>query len=99
MTKLGTMENTTMLNKTVSEWKKNWLYMICLYFEANYEKVKETEVLSDDRIRINHDEYKVDINDYTGSSNNYVFFNPTNGRLVVQRGGRLVVEQFDVQIV
>ena len=99
MTKLGTMENTTMLNKTVSEWKKNWLYMICLYFEANYEKVKETEVLSDDRIRINHDEYKVDINDYTGSSSNYVFFNPTNGRLVVQRGGRLVVEQFDVQIV
>lgn len=73
--------------------------MICLYFEANYEKVKETEVLSDDRIRINHDEYKVDINDYTGSSSNYVFFNPTNGRLVVQRGGRVVVEQFDVQIV
>lgn len=99
MTNLGTMENTTILNKTVSEWKKNWLYMICLYFEANYEKVKETEVLSDDRIRINHDEYKVDINDYTGSSSNYVFFNPTNGRLVVQRGGRVVVEQFDVQIV
>ena len=73
--------------------------MICLYFEANYEKVKETEVLSDDRIRINYDEYKVDINDYTGSSSNYVFFNPTNGRLVVQRGGRVVVEQFDVQIV
>ena len=73
--------------------------MICLYFESNYEKVKETEVLSDDRIRINHDEYKVDINDYTGSSSNYVFFNPMNGRLVVQRGGRVVVEQFDVQIV
>ncbi len=93
------MENTTRLNKTVSEWKKNWLYMICLYFESNYEKVKETEVLSDDRIRVNHDDYKVDINDYTGSESNYIFFNPSNGRLVVQRQNRVVVERFDVQIV
>ena len=93
------MENTTRLNRTVSEWKKNWLYMICLYFESNYEKVKETEVLSDDRIRVNHDDYKVDINDYTGSESNYIFFNPSNGRLVVQRQNRVVVEHFDVQIV
>ena len=95
----GMMENTTRLNRTVSEWKKNWLYMICLYFESNYEKVKETEVLSDDRIRVNNDEYKVDINDYTGSESNYIFFNPSNGRLVVQRQNRVVVEHFDVQIV
>jgi hypothetical protein len=93
------MENTTRLNRTVSEWKKNWLYMICLYFESNYEKVKETEVLSDDRIRINYDDYKVDINDYTGSESNYIFFNPSNGRLVVQRQNRVVVERFDVEIV
>ena len=95
----GTMENTTRLNRTVSEWRKNWLYMICLYFESNYEKVKETEVLSDDRIRVNNDEYKVDINDYTGSESNYIFFNPSNGRLVVQRQNRVVVERFDVEIV
>lgn len=73
--------------------------MICLYFESNYEKVKETEVLSDDRIRVNNDEYKVDINDYTGSESNYIFFNPSNGRLVVQRQNRVVVERFDVEIV
>jgi hypothetical protein len=73
--------------------------MICLYFESNYEKVKETEVLSDDRIRINYDDYKVDINDYTGSESNYIFFNPSNGRLVVQRQNRVVVERFDVEIV
>jgi hypothetical protein len=95
----GMMENTTRLNRTVSEWRKNWLYMICLYFESNYEKVKETEVLSDDRIRVNNDEYKVDINDYTGSESNYIFFNPSNGRLVVQRQNRVVVERFDVEIV
>jgi hypothetical protein len=95
----GMMENTTRLNRTVSEWRKNWLYMICLYFESNYEKVKETEVLSDERIRVNNDEYKVDINDYTGSESNYIFFNPSNGRLVVQRQNRVVVERFDVEIV
>ena len=92
------MENTTRLNRTVSEWKKNWLYMICLYFESNYEKVKETEVLSDDRIRINHDDYKVDINDYTGSESNYIFFNPSNGRLVVQRQNRVVVEHLTFRL-
>jgi hypothetical protein len=93
------MENTKTLNKTVDEWRKNWMYVICMYLENNYEKIKETEVLSHERIRVNNDEYKVDINDYTGSDTNYIFFNAANGRLVIQRHNRLSVEKFDVEIV
>ena len=93
------MENMKTLNRTVSEWKKNWLYIICLYLESNYEKIKETEVLGDDHIRVNTDEYKVDINDYTGGETNYIFFNPTNGRLVIQQKDKINVVRFDVDIV
>lgn len=93
------MENTKTLNKTVDEWRRNWMYVICMYLENNYEKIKETEVLSHERIRVNNDEYKVDINDYTGSDTNYIFFNASNGRLVIQRHNRISVEKFDVEIV
>lgn len=92
-------QTQTQMHKTVSEWRKNWLYVLCMFLENNYENVKETEVLSHERIRINADEYKVDINDYTGSESNYIFFNVSTGRLVIQRQNTIRVERFDVQIV
>lgn len=70
-----------------------------MFLENNYENVKETEVLSHERIRINADEYKVDINDYTGSESNYIFFNVSTGRLVIQRQNTIRVERFDVEVV
>ena len=94
-----TMKTQTQMHKTVSEWRKNWLYVLCMFLENNYENVKETEVLSHERIRINADEYKVDINDYTGSESNYIFFNVSTGRLVIQRQNTIRVERFDVEVV
>jgi dUTPase len=70
-----------------------------MYLENNYEKIKETKVLSHERVRVNDEEYKVDINDYTGSDVNYIFFNVSNGRLVIQKGKRLTIEKFDVEVV
>ena len=93
------MKEIKSLNRTVDEWRKNWLYALCMYLENNYEKIKETEVLSHERIRVNDEEYKVDINDYTGSDVNYIFFNVSNGRLLIQKGKRLTIEKFDVEIV
>tara|TARA_R110001606_G_scaffold219342_2_gene367191 strand:+ start:2350 stop:2631 length:282 start_codon:yes stop_codon:yes gene_type:complete len=93
------MENTKKLNRTVDQWRNNWLYILCMYLENNYEKIKETEVLSNERIRVNNDEYKVDINDYTGCDVNYIFFNVSNGRLVIQKEDRMTIEKFDVEIV
>ena len=92
------MKEIKSLNRTVDEWRKNWLYALCMYLENNYEKIKETEVLSHERIRVNDEEYKVDIND-TGSDVNYIFFNVSNGRLLIQKGKRLTIEKFDVEIV
>jgi dUTPase len=93
------MNKTKSLKRTVDEWRKNWLYALCMYLENNYEKIKETKVLSHERVRVNDEEYKVDINDYTGSDINYIFFNVSNGRLVIQKGKRLTIEKFDVEIV
>lgn len=93
------MENTMTLNRTVNEWRRTWLYALCMYLENNYENIKETEVLSHERIRVNADEYKVDINDYTGAESNYIFFNASTGRLVIQRQNTIRVEKFEVEIV
>jgi|TARA_R100001460_G_scaffold11847_1_gene27455 dUTPase len=93
------MNKTRSLKRTVDEWRKNWLYALCMYLENNYEKIKETKVLSHERVRVNDEEYKVDINDYTGSDVNYIFFNVSNGRLVIQKGKRLTIEKFDVEVV
>ena len=85
--------------KTVSEWKKNWLYLLCLYLESNYEKIKSAEVVDDSNVLINSDNFRVDVNEYTGPSENYIFFNTTSGRIVIQRGDKLVIDRLEVSLV
>lgn len=87
------------MNKTLEEWRKNWLYFLCFYFENNYEKIKSTEVIDDSHVTLNDDLFKVDINEYTGSESNYIFFNTSSGRICVQRGDRLVIDRLEVAIV
>lgn len=73
--------------------------MLCLYLESNYEKIKTTEVIDDSNILINSDLFKVDVNEYTGSKENYIFFNVNSGRIVVQRGDKISVDKLEVELV
>jgi hypothetical protein len=86
------------MNKTVSEWKKNWMYFLCLYLENNYDKIKSANVIDDCHIMLNDDEFKVDVNEYTGSEENYIFFNASSGRICIQRKDRLVVDRLEVSL-
>jgi hypothetical protein len=47
---------------------------------------------------LNNQEYKFDVSDYTGHSERYVFFNPINGRLLLESNGKKKVYKFEVSL-
>jgi len=68
--------------------------MIRAYIKFNL--VDDVEVVDYNIIKIKGKDYKVDITDYTGISERYIFFNPTNGRMVIENDGRRKVYKFEV---
>lgn len=68
--------------------------MIRAYIKFNL--VDDVEVVDYNIIKIKGKDYKVDITDYTGISERYIFFNPTNGRMVIENEGRRKVYKFEV---
>ncbi len=78
-------------------YRQSWCEMIRAYIKFNL--TDDVEVISYDRIKIKGKEYKVDITNYTGVEEKYIFFNPSNGRMVIENGGRQKVYKFEVGIV
>jgi hypothetical protein len=85
--------------KTIDEWKKNWLYLLCLYLESNYEKIKSAEVVDATHVLINGESFKADINEYTGSEPNYIFFNTSSGRIHIERPAGKIIDRLEVTLV
>lgn len=78
-------------------YKKSWCEMIRAFIKFNL--TDEVEVIEHDIISIKGKEYKVDVTNYTGSSERYIFLNPANGRMVIENAGRQKVYKFEVGLV
>lgn len=78
-------------------YRKSWCEMIRAFIKFNL--TEEVEVIDFDKISIKGNEYKVDITNYTGSSERYIFLNPANGRMVIENAGRRKIYKFEVGIV
>ena len=72
--------------------------MIRAYLKFNIASAKEVEVLDWNKMLINSKEFKVDITDYTGSADNYIFLNPSNGRMVIETKGVQKIYKFEVEL-
>lgn len=72
--------------------------MIRAYLKFNIASAKEVEVISWNAMLINGKEFKVDITDYTGSADNYIFLNPSNGRMVIETKGVQKIYKFEVEL-
>lgn len=72
--------------------------MIRAYLKFNIASAKNVEVISWNAMRINGKEFKVDITDYTGSADNYIFLNPSNGRMVIETKGVQKIYKFEVEL-
>lgn len=78
-------------------YRKSWCEMIRAFIKFNL--TDEVEVVSFDTISIKGNNYKVDVTDYTGSADRYIFLNPSNGRMVIENAGRQKVYKFEVGLV
>jgi len=79
-------------------YRKSWCEMIRAYLKFNIASAKEVEVLDWNKMLINGKEFKVDITDYTGNSANYIFLNPSNGRMVIETKGVQKIYKFEVEL-
>lgn len=82
----------------IRERKVAFANLVRAYLKFNVSDALKVEVLEDGNITINDKEYKLDVNDYTGSSNNYIFFNPSSGRLVIEGNGVSKVYKLEVDL-
>ena len=82
----------------IRERKVAFANLVRAYLKFNVSDALNVVVLEDGNITINDKEYKFDVNDYTGSSNNYIFFNPSSGRLVIEGNGVSKVYKLEVDL-
>jgi hypothetical protein len=79
-------------------FKFSWAQTIKIYIDLNIEQVTACEVTEDSNLVLNGNTYKLDISNYTSHSERYVFFNPQNGRLVIETAGKQRVYKIDVDL-
>lgn len=83
----------------VKERKVAFANLISMYFRLNISSITSTDVTEDGNLVLNNQEYKLDVSDYTGYSDKYVFYNPTNGRIVVDINNKRKTYQLDVGLI
>jgi hypothetical protein len=92
------------LNSLVYERKLAFANLVRAFLKFNVKSARTIDVImtkdNDVNIMINETLFKFDVADYTGSSDAYIFYNPSNGRMLIQNGDvkkvyRLEVNLFD----
>jgi len=86
---------TTSLLRT---FKISWANTLKVFFDLNVEKITSCEVTDSGDLVINGNEYKLDVANYTGHSDRYIFFNPNNGRIVVETSGVKRIYKLEVDL-
>lgn len=80
------------------KYKENWIGVVAAIVQFNLVR-KDAEVrVEDEKVIINGEGYKVDIWNFTGVEDRYIFFNPTAGYIYIQspKGQRgYYIEMFD----
>ena len=82
----------------ILERKVAFANLVRAYLKFNVPSAKKVEVGEDGNISINDNQFKFDVSDYTGSDDKYIFYNPSNGRIVIQSGNVSKVYRVDVQL-
>lgn len=78
-------------------WRAQWLRVLSIYLRMNFKNIKEVYV-KDDGLEVDGNQFKVDINDYTGNSERYIFLNAGNGRFTIEKDGKTTVRQFEINL-
>lgn len=98
------------MNSTVKETKSSHIHSLILdrkvafanlvkaYLRFNVSDALNIVVEKDGNISINGKYYKFDVSDYTGKTENYIFFNPSSGRLVIEGNNVSKIYKLEVNL-
>jgi hypothetical protein len=81
-------KNNMPIHSLIRDRKSAFANLIRAYLKFNVPHAKKVDIVEAENrdvfIAINDNIFKLDISDYTGSSERYIFYNPSNGRLVIE---------------
>ncbi len=80
-------KSNTPIHSLILDRRKAFAELIRAYLRFNVTSAKKVEVMPNGSLLINENIFKVDISDYTGIEEGfgYIFFNPSSGRLVIEK--------------
>lgn len=86
------------IHSLILDRKVAFANLVRAYLRFNVSDALNITVEKDGNISINGNYYKFDVSDYTGKTENYIFFNPSSGRIVVEGKGVSKVYKVDVNL-
>ena len=92
------------IHSLIRDRKVAFANLVRAYLKFNVSDALNVVVEKDGNISINGGYYKFDVSDYTGKTDQYIFINPSSGRLVIEGKGvskvyKLEVDLLDEEIV
>lgn len=90
------------IHSLIRDRKLAFANLVRAYMRFNVSDALKIDVVESENqdvfISINDNIYKFDVSDYTGSSERYIFFNPSSGRLVIEGNNVSKVYKLEVNL-
>ena len=94
--------NNSHIHSLIRDRKLAFANLVRAYLKFNVSDALKIDVVESENkdifISINDNVYKFDVSDYTGCADQYIFFNPSNGRLVIEGKGVQKVYKLEVDL-
>ena len=92
--------HNTLTHSLILSRKIAFAELIRAYLKFNVASATEVTVTVNGDVMINEILFKLDISDYTGKNKDlgYIFFNPSSGRLVIEKGNINKVYKLEVNL-
>ena len=95
-------KNNSPIHSLIRDRKLAFANLVRAYLKFNVASATKIDVVESDNldvfIFINDNQYKFDVSDYTGCADQYIFFNPSNGRLVIEGKGVQKIYKLEVDL-
>jgi len=86
------------MNSLILERKLAFANLVRAYLKFNVSDALNIVVEEEGNISINGNYYKFDVSDYTGCTENYIFLNPSSGRMLIQKDNVKKIYKLDVHL-
>ena len=95
-------KSSTPIHSLIRDRKMAFANLVRAYLKFNVSDALKIDVVESENrdvfISINDNIYKFDVSDYTGCSENYIFLNPSSGRIVIEGKGVQKVYKLEVDL-